>query len=156
MVEISVIIDSSGSMSALSKHDIVQSVCRNLLLHENFEFKFYSWSDSVTEISYLKEGLPLNSDGKSNLSELADFIQSNNSKNIILLTDGFIDKEAPQIKDLIEKLNFRLVGIGADFDSGLASRLFPKNLIAVDEDKFLFTALDLEAALDSFCTTEDV
>ena len=159
MIKISVIIDSSGSMSVLSKSDIIQNVCRDLLLHENFEFKFYSWSDSVKEISYEEESLPLNTDGKSKIPELAEFIHSKNPENILLLTDGFFDEDCAPIKDLIsrsEKLNFRLVGIGADFDEVLAARLFPKNLLAVDKDKFLFTALDLEAALDSFCTTEDV
>ena len=159
MIKISVIIDSSGSMSVLSKNDIIQNVCRNLLLHENLEFKFYSWSDSVKEISYEEETLPLNTDGKSNLFKLAEFIRNKNSENILLLTNGFFDfdEDCAPIKDLIsgsEKLNFRLVGIGADFDEVLATRLFPKNLIAVDKDKFLFTALDLEAVLESFCATE--
>lgn len=157
MVEVSVIIDCSGSMSVLSKNDIIQSVCRNLLLHEGFEFKFYSLSNMVEEISFGHEGLSLTSAGKSNISKLAEFIQSQNLKNILFLTDGFIDEDAGQIRNLIsesEGLNFRLVGIGVDFDEVMASNLFPKNLLAVDKDSFLFSVLDLEAALESFYATK--
>lgn len=153
MIEISVIIDCSGSMSVLSKNDIIQSVCRNLLLHEGFEFNFYSWSESVEEIPSGTSGLSFDAGGKSNLSKLVEFIQSQNLKNILLLTDGFIDEDAGQIRNLIgetEDLNFKLVGIGADFDEVMASNFFPKNLVVADKGRFLFSALDLEAALESF------
>ena len=153
MIEISVIIDCSGSMSVLAKNDIIQSVCRNLLLHEGFEFKFYSWSDSVEEIPYGDEGLSLAAGGKSSLSKLAGFIQNKNQKNILLLTDGFIDEDAGQLRDLIggtEGLNFRLLGIGADFNEVMAECLLPKNLTAAEKGGFLFNPLDLEAVLESF------
>ena len=43
MNKISVIIDNSGSMSCLSKIDIIKTVCRTPLLQENVDFDIYEW-----------------------------------------------------------------------------------------------------------------
>lgn len=157
MTEICVVIDCSGSMTSMSKKDIVKGVCRNLFLHEEFKFKFYAWSDSVTEIVDGNVGLEFECSGTNRLSTLVQFIQNDlkSSGNILLLTDGFIDEDKTEFTSLVrdsQNLKLRVVGIGADINKERLSFLFPKNFVATSSDKecLIFSTLDLEAALESF------
>ncbi len=153
MNKISVIIDNSGSMSCLSKIDIIKTVCRNLLLQENFDFDFYEWSDFVEKISFENNGVINISDKKTNLYSLVDFIKSNSDANLLILTDGFIEGDTAELTSLIkqsELLKVRLVGIGADCSFTSCKKMFPASYLVTAATKPIFTTLEIDAALDSF------
>ena len=153
MNKISVIIDNSGSMSCMSKIDIIKTVCRNLLLQENFDFDFYEWSDALEKINFETYGVINISDKKTKIQSLVDFIKSNSDAKILILTDGFIEGDASELTSLIKKselLKVKIVGIGADCSYTSCKKLFPASYLVTAATKPIFTTLEIDAALDSF------
>ena len=157
MKEISVVIDCSGSMASLSKRDIVQSAVRNLLLHENFSFDFYSWSLSVSALPYDEvSALSLEFGGKTDINALLHFLESKiaeRKKSVVLVTDGFFDGNTENLRTFQREtpdLKLRLLGVGADFSETSAQFFFPKDFVVEKKENLIFSASDLEALLFSF------
>ena len=133
MTKVLVVIDNSGSMFCLSKSDILESICRSIYLHEDIEADYYRWDTSITRIDYQNEQQVVG--------------------NIILLTDGYIDGDKTDLNRILKEnreIKVRLVGVGADWNSVVSSKLFPPSFIAENKTWYIFNTLELDAALDSF------
>ena len=151
---INVIIDTSGSMALLGKPDIVQSLCRELMLTENADCEFYKWDSEVSKLKFAQNGIEIKPEGKVRISPLCAFIneRSDRPARFILLTDGFVEGDKGDFTALLrnnQNIQFRVIGLGADCSKVRCGQLFPK-MTADEEERYIFSPLELNAALESF------
>ena len=125
-----VIADLSGSVVELGKKRTLDNLLRTVRFFSS-EVEVYSWQENilpVRDISDMKPG------GKSSLSLLCDFMNSNGNKRFLVISDGHFDA-----RDSLPPLGAKLttVALGADADiyalkriSGEERCFMPENIRA--------------------------
>ena len=145
---INVVIDKSGSMNTLGKPEVIQSIIRELQLTAGIECTFYSWGESLNVIS---EPIDIKYDGKSSIQTLLDFIKLNTGA-CLLLTDGFSNEDKSNLASYLRdnpNSKFRIILVGADSRLINGKSFFPKNLMATEQNKYIFSSLEVSAAVES-------
>lgn len=150
---INVVIDKSGSMNALGKSDVIHSIVRELQLTEGIECTFYSWGENLIEISGSDEHIDIKFDGKSSIQTLLDFIKLNTG-TCLVLTDGFSNEDKANLTSYLRdnpNSKFRVILVGADSRLINGKSFFPENLMATEQDKYIFSSIEVSAAVESLC-----
>lgn len=148
---INVVIDKSGSMSTLGKPDVIQAIIRELQLTEGIDCNFYKWGEDIELFPVSDEYINIEFGGKSSIQALLNFLRMNNSA-CLLLTDGFSNEDKSSFTAFLRDNSgskLRIVLIGADSRVANGKAFFPENLIASEQDKFIFSSLDVSAAVES-------
>lgn len=150
---INVVIDKSGSMNTLGKSDVIHSIVRELQLTEGIECTFYSWGENLIEISGSDEHIDIEFDGKSSIQTLLDFIKLNTG-TCLVLTDGFSNEDKANLTSYLRdnpNSKFRVILVGADSRLINGKSFFPENLMATEQDKYIFSSIEVSAAVESLC-----
>lgn len=150
---INVVIDKSGSMNTLGKSDVIHSIVRELQLTEGIECTFYSWGENLIEISGSDEHIDIKFDGKSSIQTLLDFIKLNTGTYLVL-TDGFSNEDKANLTSYLRdnpNSKFRVILVGADSRLINGKSFFPENLMATEQDKYIFSSIEVSAAVESLC-----
>lgn len=150
---INVVIDKSGSMNTLGKSDVIHSIVRELQLTEGIECTFYSWGENLIEISGSDEHIDIKFDGKSSIQTLLDFIKLNTG-TCLVLTDGFSNEDKANLTSYLRdnpNSKFRVILVGADSRLINGKSFFPENLMATEQDKYIFSSIEVSAAVESLC-----
>lgn len=148
---INVVIDQSGSMSTLGKPDVIQAIIRELQLTEGIDCNFYIWSEDIEIIPVTEEFCNLDFNGKSSIQVLLNFLRLNNDA-CLLLTDGFSNEDKSDLTAFLRDNSdskFRIVLVGADSRVVNGKSFFPENLIANEQEKYVFTSIEVSAAVES-------
>jgi len=145
---ISVVIDTSGSMAEWGKHFIARGVVRALeqyvrLGYANADLRLVVWSNEARVIEWRPDQeLPqelLVSEGSANTKALVSLLGTEPGGKVLLLTDGFWSQaDAKELKHWQERLQpdtLRIIKIGVDANPQLKG----KNVFAAED---LFAALD--------------
>ena len=132
MNKILVIIDSSGSMREWGKKDLLiylVNTIKNYIIDEkfkNFEFEYYSWGEQVVKMNDFNS---IETKGKSNISNLHNFVINNDGK-ILLLSDGNFE---PNKKIDFKEKNILSISVGCDSHrTNLRLLLSPKKTYDTD------------------------
>ncbi|MBO7486540.1 MAG: hypothetical protein J6T84_10825 [Spirochaetaceae bacterium] len=148
---INVVIDKSGSMSTLGKPDVIQAIIRELQLTEGIDCNFYKWGEDIELFPLSNECINIEFGGKSSIQALLNFLRMNNNA-CLLLTDGFSNEDKSNFTAFLRDNSgskLRIVLIGADSRVANGKAFFPENLIASEQNKFIFSSLDVSAAVES-------
>ena len=148
---INVLIDSSGSMSSLGKPEVIQSIIREMQLTEGIDCSFFVWGEKVNALPLSGENEKIIFDGKSIISVLLDFMRTNEGP-FLLLTDGFSNEDKSDLTSFIRDntgIKFRVILVGADSREINGKTFFPENLMATEQKKYLFSSLEVSAAIES-------
>ena len=148
---INIVIDKSGSMSTLGKREVIQSIIRELQLTEGIDCNFSLWGEDVRLVSETKERICIDFDGKTSIQALLDFLRNNNAE-CLLLTDGFSNEDKSNLTAFLRDNSgskFRIILVGADSRLINGKSFFPENLIATEKNKYIFSSLEVSAAVES-------
>lgn len=122
MENIHVIIDTSSSMSVLSKRSIIQNVCSfikgvsNNTEYQDMNFIFYTWGATGINEYTFQDIIDIDLSGKADMNDFIDFIKSNGKEHlkILLLTDGYIDTS---LYNMPYNVSIDIINIGIDSDT---------------------------------------
>lgn len=126
MENIHVIIDTSSSMSVLSKRSIIQNVCSfikgvsNNTEYQDMNFIFYIWGTTGINEYTFQDIIDIDLSGKADMKDFIDFIKSNGKEQlkILLLTDGYIDTLLYNVPcNLLLNVRIDIINIGIDSDT---------------------------------------
>lgn len=148
---INVVIDKSGSMNTLGKPEVIQSIIRELQLTEGIDCNFFLWGEDVRLVSVNEERISIDFNGKSSIHALLDFLRNNNDA-CFLLTDGFSDEDKSNLTAFLRDNSgskLRVVLVGADSRALNGKSFFPENLIASEQKQYVFSSIEVSAAVES-------
>ena len=148
---INVVIDKSGSMSTLGKPDVIQAIIRELQLTEGIDCIFYKWGEEIEAIPVSEDYSKIDFKGKSSIQALLNFLRLNNEA-CLLLTDGFSNEDKSNLTAFLRDNSdskLRIVLVGADSRVANGKTFFPKNLIASEQEKYVFSSIEVSAAVES-------
>lgn len=148
---INVVIDKSGSMNALGKPDVIQAIVRELQLTEGIDCNFYSWDENLNIIPNSDTPIDISFGGKSSIQSLLEFLKLNTGA-CLLLTDGFSNEDKTSLTSYLRDNSgskLRIILIGADSRIVNGKSFFPENLIATELNKYIFSSLEVSAAVES-------
>ena len=139
---INIIIDKSGSMNTMGKPEIIQSIIRELQLLEGIDCNFFLWGEDIRSISGNDERISIDFNGKSSIQTLLEFIKLNTGA-CLLLTDGFSNEDKSNLTSYLrDNPNSKLRIING-------KSFFPENLMATEQNKYIFSSLEVSAAVES-------
>ena len=148
---INVVIDKSGSMNTLGKPEVIQSIIREIQLTEGIDCSFFLWGDDVRLASGTEETISIDFNGKSSIQALLEFIKLNTGA-CLLLTDGFYNEDKSNLTEFLRdnsNSKLRVVLVGADSRVINGKSFFPENLMATEQNKYIFSSLEVSAAVES-------
>lgn len=132
MENIHIIIDTSSSMSVLSKMSILNNVClfikgvSNNTEYQDMNFIFYTWgAEGIKEYAF-QDDIDIVPSRKAEIKDFIDFIKSNDKEQlkILLLTDGYIDTSLYNVSYKLLSVSIDIINIGIDSDTkNLANKL---------------------------------
>lgn len=125
MENIHVIIDTSSSMSVLSKKSIIQNVCSfikgvsNNTEYQDMNFIFYTWGAAGINEYTFQDIIDIDLSDKADMKDFIDFIKSNGKEQlkILLLTDGYIDTLFYNVPYKLLNVRIDIINIGIDSDT---------------------------------------
>ena len=148
---INVVIDKSGSMNTLGKPEVIQAIIRELQLTEGIDCNFFLWGEDVRLASGTEETISIDFNGKSSIQALLEFIKLNTGA-CLLLTDGFSNEDKSNLTEFLRdnsNSKLRVVLVGADSRVINGKSFFPENLMATEQNKYIFSSLEVSAAVES-------
>lgn len=148
---INVVIDKSGSMNTLGKPEVIQSIIRELQLTEGIECNFFLWGEDIKLASGTEETISIDFNGKSSIQALLEFIKLNTGA-CLLLTDGFSNEDKSNLTEFLRdnpNSKLRIILVGADSRLINGKSFFPENLMATEQNKYIFSSLEVSAAVES-------
>lgn len=148
---INVVIDKSGSMNTLGKPEVIQSIIREIQLTEGIECNFFLWGEDVRLASGTEETISIDFNGKSSIQALLEFIELNTGA-CLLLTDSFSNEDKSNLTEFLRdnsNSKFRIILVGADSRLINGKSFFPENLMATEQNKYIFSSLEVSAAVES-------
>lgn len=148
---INIIIDKSGSMNTMGKPEIIQSIIRELQLLEGIDCNFFLWGEDIRSISGNDECISIDFNGKSSIQTLLEFIKLNTGA-CLLLTDGFSNEDKSNLTSYLRdnpNSKLRIILVGADSRLINGKSFFPENLMATEQNKYIFSSLEVSAAVES-------
>ena len=148
---INVVIDKSGSMNTLGKPEVIQAIIRELQLTEGIDCNFFLWGEDVRLASGTEETISIDFNGKSSVQALLEFIKLNTGA-CLLLTDGFSNEDKSNLTEFLRdnsNSKLRVVLVGADSRVINGKSFFPENLMATEQNKYIFSSLEVSAAVES-------
>lgn len=148
---INVVIDKSGSMNTLGKPEVIQAIIRELQLTEGIDCNFFLWGEDVRLASGTEETISIDFNGKSSVQALLEFIKLNTGA-CLLLTDGFSNEDKSNLTSYLRdnsNSKLRVVLVGADSRVINGKSFFPENLMATEQNKYIFSSLEVSAAVES-------
>ena len=150
---INVVIDRSGSMNTLGKPDVIQAIIRELQLTGGIDCRFFSWGENVQAVSVSDERINTRCEGKASISALLDFLRQRSDGEYLLITDGFSSEDKSNLTAFLRdnsSSKLRIVLVGSDSRVVNGKSFFPENLIATEQEKYIFNSLEVSAAIESF------
>ena len=148
---INVVIDKSGSMNTLGKPEVIQSIIREIQLTEGIDCSFFLWGEDVRLASGTEETISIDFNGKSSIQALLNFLRNNND-SCLLLTDGFSNEDKSNLTSYLRdnpNSMLRIILVGADSRLINGKSFFPENLMATEQNKYIFSSLEVSAAVES-------
>lgn len=148
---INVVIDKSGSMNTLGKPEVIQSIIREIQLTEGIDCSFFLWGEDIKLASGTEETISIDFNGKSSVQALLEFIKLNTGA-CLLLTDGFSNEDKSNLTEFLRdnsNSKLRVVLVGADSRVINGKSFFPENLMATEQNKYIFSSLEVSAAVES-------
>lgn len=148
---INIIIDKSGSMNTLGKPEVIQSIIREIQLTEGIDCSFFLWGEDIKLASGTEETISIDFNGKSSVQALLEFIKLNTGA-CLLLTDGFSNEDKSNLTEFLRdnsNSKLRVVLVGADSRLINGKSFFPENLMSTEQNKYIFSSLEVSAAVES-------
>lgn len=150
MLNITCIIDTSGSMGERAKLAIVRDVIKTFNLYHliddiHFSLDIYSWNDKINPCQ-LNEVADLICQGKPDFHQLLNFLNNDSNQYIFIATDGIFSKTQLEIlqknKEILK--NVYLIIVGQEENNSLKkSELFIQRIFSSDNLYDLIQTLDI-------------
>jgi hypothetical protein len=158
-MQISLILDCSGSMTELAKHKILQGIVGffqqyTLISNQKLELNYCTWNEQGVLNIALDQTINLQFFGKNHLQDVIQYIRENYELNYILISDGcFLDTEIHFLQSEFKRQqldHFRIICVGSDDKRALKASNFGKlHVFDVEEVSQVIPSLLLQKSLQS-------
>jgi len=146
MNEITVIADCSASMRVWGKYDVLQLCVKRLkTIAASFgrQVSFLAWRDTLQRIMKPSELMPK---GRLDGGALAQFLNENGNKPILILSDGLWPDFCRELEQAAKKRAIAIVLIGPDQDSEKGKKIASCGCWQVEDIVSAVQALSLSSS----------